>query len=470
MRFIGREKELAFLEAEYAKKSSFVALWGREGYGQTSIINAFESGKPSLRFSALIEVDSQCRRRFRKAVAAYTGESFLADRPTESWEDLFRAIAGFQTEGKKLIILDNVQFLIEANKDFLFILRKCWDEFLSKGNVMLMTAGPIRTSTVQHYQSKDSIFQDGEVKVLYMRRFRLKELWEHHPNLSFAHLVDLYTFTGGVPAYLDMFGDGTHDLDCLETHVMSTSGYSHERPLGLLEREVREPATYFSILVAIADGNSKLLDIANTLHMKTNALGPYLSLLVKLGLIERRIPVTEENPEKSRKGMYCISDHFLNFWFQYICPNQEELDRGNTGLVRKHLEETYVQKLVVPAYVKVCRELLEDFCQDGKLPFTPQRIGAYWNTDSTCPIDIIAIDQERNQLLVADCFYLAPGEHVPPEAFGTLMRNLAAIEELCRYKEVVYCLFSNRAFPPALTELAHTSDHIHLVQETELLV
>ncbi|MCD7947670.1 MAG: AAA family ATPase [Oscillospiraceae bacterium] len=469
MRFIGREKELSFLEEEYAKKSSFVALWGREGFGQTAIINVFEQGKHAIRFTALIEVDSQCRRRFRQTLADYMGETESPTGPIDSWQGLFRMLADYRPEEKKLIILDNVQFLIEANKEFLVILRRCWDEFLSDCNIMLVTAGPIRTSTVQHYQSRDSIYQDGVVKVLNMRRFRINELSVHHPKLSFAQLVMLYTFTGGVPIYLDMFGDATHMIDCLENDAMRTSGGYHERPLELLEREVREPATYFSILTVIGDGNSKLLDIANKLDMKTNALGPYLSLLVKLGLIERRVPVTEPNPEKSRKGMYQICDHFLAFWFKYICPYYGELDRGNTAVVRELLEKTYMQNLLFPSYVKICTELLEDFCVTGQIPFTPTRIGSYWNSDNICPIDIIAVDEDNKRLVVADCFYLPEGEVVPADAFGTLVKKCAAIEDLRGYKDVIYFFFSNQNFSAPLQELANSSGQIHLVKGMDLL-
>lgn len=469
MYFIGREKELAFLENEYAQFSSFVALTGREGLGQTAIINAFEQGKNAMRFSALIEIDSQCRRRFQDSLTKYTGAQYLENRELDSWESLFLAIAEYKPNEKKLIIMDNVQFLIEANNRFLFLLRNCWDGFLSKCNIMLITAGPIRTTTVQHYFRKDGIFRDGVVRVLHMQVFTFAELHTHHPDLNFTQLVELYTFTGGVPLYLDMFGEGTNIMGCLEDFVMNDSGYNRELPLQLLEKELREPATYFSILTAISRGNTKLQDIAKTLDMKTNSLGPYLSLLMKLDLIERQVPVTEATPEKSHKGMYVISDHFVDFWFKFISPYHTKLDQGNTAYVREKLEEGYLNRLVRPSYIKICRQILVTLCDAGEINFSPERIGSFWSADCIPSIDIIAINKEQNQIFVANCYYLSAGESVTPAEYITLSQHLADIEELKAFENVTFGLFTNTGFNSTLQDLARSSDNIILIEQTKTI-
>lgn len=34
--------------------------------------------------------------------------------------------------------------------------------------------------------------------------------------------------------------------------------------------------------------------------------------------VRREVPVTESRPEKSKKGLYRITDPFLRFWFRYV--------------------------------------------------------------------------------------------------------------------------------------------------------
>ena len=44
----------------------------------------------------------------------------------------------------------------------------------------------------------------------------------------------------------------------------------------------------------------------------------YLGVLSDLRIVEREIPITEEKPLKSKKGLYRITDEFFQFWFKFI--------------------------------------------------------------------------------------------------------------------------------------------------------
>ena len=68
-----------------------------------------------------------------------------------------------------------------------------------------------------------------------------------------------------------------------------------------------------SIIKAIAAGNHKLSTIAAVLEVKSTNLTKYLKTLMDLDILERRVPVTEENPEKSKRGLYKIKDNYLRF-------------------------------------------------------------------------------------------------------------------------------------------------------------
>ena len=74
--------------------------------------------------------------------------------------------------------------------------------------------------------------------------------------------------------------------------VLNLSGYLYDEPHFLLQQEVSEVGSYFSIIKAIAAGNHKLSTIAAVLEVKSTNLTKYLKTLMDLDILERRVPVT----------------------------------------------------------------------------------------------------------------------------------------------------------------------------------
>lgn len=97
-------------------------------------------------------------------------------------------------------------------------------------------------------------------------------------------------------------------------------GVLREEPMMLLRQELREPASYYSILQSIAGGNSSPKLIAEHAGVGSDSIGAYLKTLVDLRLIERKVPFGED-PSKSRKGMYVVSDPFFAYWFRFVGRN-----------------------------------------------------------------------------------------------------------------------------------------------------
>ncbi len=64
------------------------------------------------------------------------------------------------------------------------------------------------------------------------------------------------------------------------------------------------------------------------LKVKSTNLTKYLKTLMDLDILERRVPVTEENSEKSKRGLYKIKDNYLRFWFAFIYPNMSFIESG----------------------------------------------------------------------------------------------------------------------------------------------
>ena len=144
---------------------------------------------------------------------------------------------------------------------------------------------------------------------------------EFFPGKTRRELIELYAVTGGVPKYIELFSESSDIYRAIQKCVLNRSGYLYDEPHFLLQQEVSEVGSYFSIIKAIAAGNHKLSSIASVLEVKSTNLTKYLKTLIDLDILERKVPVTEENPEKSKRGLYKIKDNYLPFWFAFIYPN-----------------------------------------------------------------------------------------------------------------------------------------------------
>ena len=62
------------------------------------------------------------------------------------------------------------------------------------------------------------------------------------------------------------------------------------------------------------------------LEVKATSLTKYLKTLMDLDILEREVPLTENNPEKSKKGLYKIKDNYIRFWFAFVWCGIKKVD------------------------------------------------------------------------------------------------------------------------------------------------
>ena len=193
-------------------------------------------------------------------------------------------------------------------------------------------------------------------------------------NLSFEQAVEQYAITGGVPKYMEFFQTDEPLVEQIRRVVLSKNGFLYEEPDFLLNEEVQTPINYFSVLKAISDGNHKLSKIGMTMAQDTSAITPYLKTLIDLGFVTKNVPITEKNPERSRKGLYYVSDNFIRFWFRYVYPFKGELELDNQQIVLDEMGKDFKQKFVAFAYESICRNIFAELCRKGQIDFAPSRL------------------------------------------------------------------------------------------------
>lgn len=471
MKFIGRKEELGKLEAEYQRDGSFVVVYGKRRVGKTTLIKEFIKNKTAFYYLATEELEVQSMKRLAGVIGRATNNSLLNKAVFNDWLDLFQLVADYKPNEKKVLVIDEFPYLVKTNPAFPSILQNAWDELLKDNNVMLILSGSLIGMMLKHTLSYDSPLYGRRTAQMRLSSLPFNDVYMAS-GLTFERAVEQYAITGGVPKYLEFFEDGRELVDQIKDVVLNKSGFLYEEPFFLLRSESLSAVNYFSIIKTIADGNHKLGKIASALNQDTSSITPYLSTLTELGFIEKRIPVTEKNPEKTRKGLYFISDNFIRFWFHYVYPYKGELELDNVQIVLDEINKDFKEKFVAFAYEDICKEIFQNLCKKGSIDFVPSRIGSYWLNDfnNDTEIDVMAIDNQNKRIFVGECKY--HNKSVDAQVYFSLKEKVENNDEIKKGFtgfELIYGLFSKSGFTNRMLDIAKENVDILLINDDTLL-
>ena len=466
MDFIGRTSELATLNAELKRGSGFVVIYGRRRVGKTTLIKEFIKDKRAFYFLATTESEAQSMKRFAGVLSRATKNPMLSKVTFTDWLDLFQVVADDHPDEKKVLVIDEFPYLVKTNPDFPSILQNAWDEVLKDHNVMLILCGSLISMMKKHALAYDSPLYGRRTAQIRLMPLQFTDVYAVQ-NLSFEQAVEQYAITGGVPKYMEFFQSDEPLVEQIRRVVLSKNGFLYEEPDFLLNEEVQTPINYFSVLKAISDGNHKLNKIGMTMEQDTSAITPYLKTLIDLGFVIKNVPITEKNPERSRKSLYYVSDNFIRFWFRYVYPFKGELELDNQQIVLDEMGKDFKQKFVAFAYESICRNIFAELCRKGQIDFAPSRIGSYWRNDNEgdTEIDVAAVDHQHKRLFLGECKYHA--KPVDVAIYAALQEKGQSKELTAAFRgyKIVYGLFSKSGFTDRLVEMAAENPNLILIQE-----
>lgn len=441
-----------------------VVIYGRRRVGKTALITRFLEKKKALYYLATEESEEQNRAAFQSHVAQLTGDDLLAQATGVSWDILFDRLT--QQPERLVIAIDEFQNLGKANPAFPSVFQRIWDAVLSKRNVMVILCGSLISLMESQVLSYGSPLYGRRTAQIRMKQIPFRFYREFFPEPSSRRdLVERYSVTGGVPKYIETFRDHDDIYQAITRSVLDTNSYLYDEPNFLLSKEVSEVGTYFSIIKAIAAGNRKSGEIAAALNIKQTSLGKYLKVLERLDLLERAVPVTESNPEKSKRGLYRIKDNYIRFWFRFVFPNLGLLETGHKAEVAQQLKRNFIDGQVAYVYEDICRDRLWDLAVDGHLPFIPSRVGAWWGR-SDIEIDVVAVDEQAGRAVFGECkFWSKPlGANVLRHLEERVAKALQD-PALRPYDQLpFFVLFSISGFTDELRKLASERDDILLAE------
>lgn len=403
MKFVDRIDEMNFLEKEYNKKtSSFIVLYGRRRVGKTRVIKEFIKNKDSVYFLATEENEIENIKTFQNILYSKYKIPLLSDNKILNWNDLFYIVSTLELKKKLIIVIDEFQYLLQSNKGFPSILQKVWDEYLKDKNIMLIISGSTLSMIKREALSYSSPLYGRRTGQINLKPIKFKYFKDFFEDKD-VDLIKLYSLTGGIPKYIEILEVKKNIYDTIKANFLNVNSYFFEEPYFLLEKELKDIGSYFSIIKVIANGNNKLSKISTNLGIKQTSLSYYLNNLIELGILGREVPVVEKNPQTSKKGLYKIKDKFLDFWFKFVYPYKSYIEIGNIDFVLNIIKKSFIERHVSFVYEDISREKLIELNLNGKLPIRLSKIGRWWDKNSE--IDIVGINEENTPVLFGECKY-----------------------------------------------------------------
>jgi AAA+ ATPase superfamily predicted ATPase len=229
----------------------------------------------------------------------------------------------------------------------------------------------------------------------------------------------MYSVFGGTPAYFMATEKGKSVFENIVQRILSVDAVLYKDVEFVLRMELSEPRYYFSILLSIAKGNNRIGLIMNDCGLSKGLITKYLSILIDLQLVQRRVPVTETH--KSRKGLYILSDNLFDFWFRFVHPNMERIERGDGDMVLESSVRPQFSSYAGKHFEAIVEDLFLEFNQKGLLPFRFETIGSWW--DKGVEIDLVALSETERACLFCECKWQ---DAVNAEQVLSLLKDKAA--------------------------------------------
>lgn len=434
--FVGREHEIKKLSQMYeSNQFEFAVLYGRRRVGKTTLIGEFCKDKKTIFFVATEAAESDNLSQFSKCVFK-TLINGTAGASFSGFSELLDYIDGVCMEERIILVIDEYPYLAESYKPISSMIQAHIDLHWNHSRLFLILCG----SSMSFMENQVLGYQSP----LYGRRtaqFKIKPFtyFESRGMMSvFApeEQAMLYGITGGIPEYLSRINPSLSMDENIITIFFEESGRLYEEPGNLLKQELKEPATYHSVISAVAQGASKLNEIATKVGIETSAASAFLSSLISLGLVKKEVPITE--PTTSRKTIYLLSDQMFRFWYRFVGPNISSIVWGQGRRVYESLVKPQLNDYMGLVFEEICKQYFYHPQVLETMPFFYQKLGRWWGNNPRAKrqeeIDILAFDDTH--LLVGECKW----NSTPVSA--SVFEQLYHRGELFVYPQKYYYLFS----------------------------
>ena len=399
--------------------------------------------------------------KFSKIISEYIGNSNL---PLNfiSWERAIEYLGTLARTKRILLVLDEFPYMVNANGSLLSKLQNLIDHQLKESKLFIVLCGSSISFMEDEVLAHKSPLFGRRTAQMKVKAFDYYESSLFFNDYSNENKIIAYSILGGIPHYLIKFNDQEGLKENLKKNIFSPSAYLLDEPINLLKQELRNPSLYNSIIIMIANGETKLSKIADKVGETNSKTANYIKSLLELHIISKITPITEK--ANSRKSIYRINDNFFRFYFKYVIDHMSLIEQGLNDYVVDTKVMPVINEYVGHIFEEVCIQYLFRMNQNFNLPFVVEKFGKWWGNNPIKKqqeaIDIVGMNKEN--ALFGECKFRN-------EKCGlSVLNQLIERSQLLKVKKRYYYVFSKSGFTNKIIETVENRADVTLVSIDDL--
>jgi uncharacterized protein len=439
--FVGRKSELELLDDLWVSgKSALIILYGRRRVGKTRLLTHWLKSQGVDRgFYWMAEATSphDQLRSFAQTFTAFEDPELEIhkDLTFPTWEHSFRQIAKLAQNQRVAVLIDEVTYIMEVVPQFVSSLQKAWDQWLKNSQVMLVLSGSDLGIIEKGLLSYRAPLYGRETAKMQLMPLQYSATKLFFPHYNASERMKIYAMWGGIPAYWERLNNPHESvLVNLKQQLQLTNNWLVEEARILLRDFIKDTHNFVGILRAVSEGYEVFSEISERAGISTGHASRYLSILRETGFVERITPLSDKNPDQSRKGRYVITDPYLRFYYRYLSTSQSKVAMGRIDELVDAIEVD-LPDFVRNTWVSLCQRWIGMAVSNGKIPVAVDEIGSEWKRGGDY-IDIMGISESERTLVLGHCFWR--DEPVDPALMIERLINKEIVAMLPKGKWSVY--------------------------------
>ena len=383
MDFCGRQdelRELAKIRERSRECAQFTVVTGRRRVGKTELVEkAFNDGKaPYLYFLATQRSEKDLCAILQEEANKIVQPPILGT--AERFAQLLEAIMAYAANTPMTLVIDEFQEFDKIDKGIFGEMQGVWDRWHKKSRLNLVACGSVnRLMTKIFFDDSQPLYgrNTGKLSIAPFPVSLLKSVMaEHNANYSRRDLLALWTLTGGIARYVELFVDSKAltRKKMLDNVFSLSSAYIDEGRVILSDEFGKEYGVYFSILSAISAGRTSFAEIKNIVG--TDIGGQLTKLEATYAFISKKQPVFDKATNKN--CLYQVDDCFVRFWFRFVYKYMHLIEQKKLRLLEDVVERDLdaFSGLALEQYFKA------KFLEEGKYPSSRSTVA---KMPCTCP-------------------------------------------------------------------------------------